>query len=608
MPVVVSLFLVLAGAVEAADPAAENLAAEARMRRDIVFLASDECEGRGVTTKGINLAADYIADEFKKAGLKPGGENGTYFQPFTISGIGQLGSDNTVVLRGPEGQEIELSIHEQFNPLGMSTSGKAEAPVVFVGYGATVSGGYDDYKDVDMAGKVVVVIRRIPRAENKEAAFDGAKSAAHAPLRVKMERAKEHKAAAVLFVNYAGDAAEGDALLPFDYTIYERPTPLPALQVRRSVVDSMIQSSLGVRLHDLEADIDRDLKPRSAELAGWTARLQVTVNRQELPVKNVVGVLEATEPKANSETIIVGAHYDHLGYGGMGSLAGQLTKPMIHHGADDNGSGTTSVMELARRFALMPKRERRLVFMTFSGEESGLLGSRHYCNHPIYPLDQTIAMVNLDMVGRLQADKETKKDKLIVYGTGSAKSFDSLIEETNKKYDFHLKKVPSGVGPSDQMSFYLKNIPVYFFFTDLHPDYHRPSDTADKINVPGMRRIVEMTEDVVAALLRSPERPEFVKVAGGGGTSGAVRMNGVRLGIQPNYSDDKEGVLLEDVSAGGPAAKAGLKPGDRIVELGSKPVKNLEGYMTLMKGRKKGEAIEVGVLRDGKKMSINVTP
>jgi hypothetical protein len=369
----------------------------------------------------------------------------------------------------------------------------------------------------------------------------------------------------------------------------------------------MIQCSTGAHVAELEADIDRELKPRSAALTGWTARLQVSVQRQDLPVKNVVGVLEATDPNANSETIIIGAHYDHLGYGGMGSLAGQLKRPLIHHGADDNGSGTTSVIELARRFAKLPKRERRLVFMTFSGEESGLLGSRHYCNHPIFPLEETVAMVNLDMVGRLSPDKDTKKDKLVVYGTGTAKNFDGLINELNKKYDFQLKKVPTGMGPSDQMSFYMKNIPVFFFFTDLHPDYHRPTDTADKINVPGMRRIADLTEELVTVLLQSPQRPEFTKVASGGVQSGG-RMEGPRLGIQPSYGDDKEGVLLEDVSAGGPAATAGLKAGDRIVELGGKPVKNLEGYMALMKERKKGEAFDVGVLRAGKKVIIKVTP
>jgi Peptidase family M28/PDZ domain len=268
----------------------------------------------------------------------------------------------------------------------------------------------------------------------------------------------------------------------------------------------------------------------------------------------------------------------------------------IHHGADDNGSGTTSILELARRFAAIPRREgRRLVFMTFSAEESGLYGSEAYCKDPIFPLENTAAMINLDMVGRLVKDKDTGKDRLTVYGTGTAKTFDALIESLNKHYEFQLKKVPTGIGPSDQMTFYEKKIPVFFFFTNDHPDYHRPSDTSDKINVPGMRRIVDLTEDLTGQLAVA-SRPEYVEVAGPKMTGG-----GPRLGIKPDYGDDKEGVLLNGVADGDPAARAGLKAGDRIVEIAGLPVKSLEGYMALMAGQKPGSTIDVGVLRGSEK-------
>jgi len=263
-------------------------------------------------------------------------------------------------------------------------------------------------------------------------------------------------------------------------------------------------------------------------------------------------------------------------------------------------------MELARRYGQKPDRGgRRLVFIAFSGEESGLLGSAYYCQHPYIPLSETAAMVNMDMVGRLRPDKETHKDKLIVYGTGSAKTFDKLIDSVNAKYNFRIQKVATGMGPSDQMSFYQKNIPVYFFFTDLHGDYHRPSDTADKINLPGMVRIADLVEDVIDQLERVPERPQFVKVPGG--MPSMSRGQGPRLGIQPSYGDDQEGVLLGGVSAGTPAAKAGLREGDRIIEMAGKPIKNLESYMAVMAGQRKGDALLVGILRDGKKVSVKVT-
>jgi hypothetical protein len=260
-------------------------------------------------------------------------------------------------------------------------------------------------------------------------------------------------------------------------------------------------------------------------------------------------------------------------------------------------------MEVARRFGATPKREgRRLLFMAFSGEESGLLGSEAYCKDPIFPLDTTAAMINLDMVGRLAKDKASGKDRLTVYGTGTAKTFDSLIDALNKKYDFQIKKVATGLGPSDQMTFYEKKIPVFFLFTNDHADYHRPSDTSDKINVPGMRRVVDLTEDLTAHLATAA-RPEYLKVAGPSMSPG---MSGPRLGIKPDYGDDQEGVLLSGVADGEAAARAGLKAGDRIVEIAGQPVKSLEGYMAIMHGQKPGSTIDVTVLRDKDKKVFQV--
>jgi hypothetical protein len=357
----------------------------------------------------------------------------------------------------------------------------------------------------------------------------------------------------------------------------------------------------------LEQDIDRTLQPHSAPLTGWTATLEVNVNRPGVPVKNVVGVLEGSGPLAQ-ETVVLGAHYDHLGYGGFGSLARNKDREgAIHHGADDNGSGTTTLIELARRFAQRPNRQgRRLVFMAFTGEESGLFGSAHYCKEPLFPLADTVAMINLDMVGRLRPDKESHKEKLTVYGTGSAKTFDGLLESVNKKYDFQLQKIASGEGPSDQQSFYFKNIPVLFFFTGDHADYHKPTDTVDKINVAGMGHIADLVEDLVEHLETVPERPEFVKVPRRPGSGGRMR-GGPTLGIMPEYGAEGDGVLVGGVIEGRPAAKAGFKEGDRIVEMAGKPVKNLEVYMALMAGHKKGDVFDIGILRDGRKMTLQVT-
>jgi hypothetical protein len=318
-------------------------------------------------------------------------------------------------------------------------------------------------------------------------------------------------------------------------------------------------------------------------------------------------VLEGNGPLAK-ETIVVGAHYDHLGYGGRGSLLRDPNQKAIHNGADDNASGTTALLELARRYGAQNGRAgRRLVFIAFSAEESGLIGSAHYVKNPIVPLKDTAAMVNLDMVGRLRPDPKTGKDRVLVEGSGTAKTFEALLDDLVKKYDLTMVRQKSGYGPSDHESFYSAKpqIPVIFFWTGDHPDYHKPSDTADKINVAGMRKIVELTEDVLDHLTTVKERPEVVSLPRP--TRGPGPGGGPTLGIRPGYGEDVEGVLVGGVTPGRPAAKAGIQEGDLIVEIGGRRIKNLEGYMVQLRNFRKGDTVDVAVVRGGKKVMLKVT-
>lgn len=595
-------FFLLALATQAmpAEKSAEVLAKEVkevedRLKKDLAYLASDELEGRGPTTEGINKAADFIAAEFKKAGLKPAGVGGSYFQYFTIPGS-RLTKPATLTLNGPK-VNLELKAGTDFHPMGLSHSGAVrDAGLFFAGYGV-VTEEIDEYKGHDVAGKVVVVLRDAPKF------LGGNAKRKHAALVEKMTAAEKRDALAIIFVNDEDAAKDGDELLNFGFTAAARTTAkLPAFHLKRAVFDKLLAASGNPSLTEIEKAINGTKTPQSVALKASAATLEVQVKRDGIELKNVVGVLDG-KGKLADETVVLGAHYDHLGYGGASSLAA-LKKMAIHNGADDNASGTTSVIELARRFGAHKDREgRRLVFMAFSGEEMGLLGSAHYCKAPIFSLENTAVMINLDMVGRMKKDPKNAEEKIQVHGTGTAKEFNTVIDKLNEKYKFKLQKQPGGMGPSDHASFYAKKVPVFFFFTGDHPDYHRPTDDWDKINYDAMRRVVDLVEELTDHFAKTPEKPAYIKV--GGGTATGPRPQ-IRLGIKPAYADDGVGLLVEDVTEGFPAAKAGIKGGDRIIEMAGKKLKDIEAYMTVLAEQKKGETIDVKVLRKKEEVTVKV--
>jgi hypothetical protein len=361
----------------------------------------------------------------------------------------------------------------------------------------------------------------------------------------------------------------------------------------------MMVAADGKKLIDIETDIDRDLKPRSAVLAGWSANMTTAVKTSAgIPAKNIIGTLEGAGPLAK-ETIVVGAHYDHLGLKGKN----------LYAGADDNGSGSTTIMELARRFGAIKDRQgRRLVFIWFSGEEKGLLGSKHYVSDPIFPLASTAAMVNLDMVGRL---KEGPNPELYAEGFDTGKGLNELLTKLNADFGFkivgpHKQQI---YGRSDQASFYTKGVPGVFFFTDFHADYHKPGDTPEKINVAGMAKVAGLAEKLVATLLTAPERPEYVAgVIKKGGGKGAKQPVG-KLGITLDSEDKSDkGVLIGEVAANGPAAKAGILVGDRIKSINGTPTPTVTTYLSIGLQLRPGTAVDLVVLRKDMEMKLKVTP
>lgn len=596
-----------------------------RMRKDVFYLAGPECEGRGVETKGIQKAADHIAAAFQKAGLKPAMKDGTYFQPFnTLLNHAPANPCTLVFAEGDKKTATKLGTDLAVMGYTRATM-KAGGGVVFAGYGITAPKlKYDDYEGLNVEGKVVVILRRTPRyGEKGDKRFDTTipegQDSSHAAFTTKVALAQANKAAALVIVNDS-TAASGvlDPLPNFNDHAFGTPAAkIPVFMVKRETITDLFKAAGQKSLKELEDAINDKLKPQSFAVKGVTAEAVATIKRPEIPSKNVVGVLEGAGP-LKDETIVIGAHYDHVGYGTRNSAGGATASGKVHYGADDNASGTTAVIELARRFgALKDRQGRRIVFITFSGEEDGLQGSQFYCKEPLFPLNKTVAMINMDMVGRTKPVHVDwlglfpKKDKLIVYGTGTGEGFEKLAEESAKKADFRLFKVAASAGNSDNHSFYLKKIPVLFLFTGLHGEYHRPTDTPERIDVPGMKRVADAAEQMALNLSTRDTAPKFAQVnspapADPSRPAPATPKgpSGPRLGILPNYAYEGTGVLLEGVVPGGVAEKAGLKDGDIIVEIAGSATPDLATYMTAMAGQKLGNSINIVVERKGKKLTL----
>lgn len=633
--------------------AADMSATEQRLLDDVKVLASDEYEGRGVGTEGLKKASAYVAHAFTEAGLDVTEEGGDPFQEFTITTGAELTEPNRLTIHVPGAESFDLPYGEAFVTCSFGAAGEFSGGLVFCGYGIESDDpAYNDFEGVDVKRKVVIIMRRTPQQSSPEGMFAvGHGMSRHAALTTKASEAFQRGAAAVLFVNdpytdrseheelqhqlgearqrllaaaealvdddpktgnreeldAAADhleqvdaliaADDPDPLMEFGYGGTRSGRSLPILQITRNACNQILKPALGKTLDEIEQEIDETGKPASAELDGWTVSGQTSLRAVEVPVANVIGVLEGEGPRAD-ETVVIGAHYDHLGLGGDGSLSPGSTE--IHNGADDNASGTAVLMELARRFAARDKPlPRRLVFIAFSGEERGLLGSIYYVKHPLVPLDKTVAMINMDMVGRLQ------DDKLTVFGTGTSPFWGGILEAAAKPEHLELSLKPEGFGPSDHSSFYAREIPVLHLFTGTHSDYHRPGDDWDKINYEGMSRVTDFVQELVQDVAEAKERPVYVQVQG----RASIERSGSRpyFGSIPDFSSDANGYAIQGVSPGSPADKAGVKGGDVIVELGGNKIGSLDDFDLALRKFSAGEDVEVVVRRKGEEVKLHVT-
>jgi hypothetical protein len=562
-------------------------------------LASEEFKGRGDDMPELQQAAAYLAGQFRACGVGPA--NGGYFQKFRATTGTSIGPANSLVVKFDAGQKQYRS-GQDFTPLGISDPGTASGQAVFAGYGITADEfKYDDYKGLDVKGKIVLIMRHEPQEQQEKRAFQARDLTTYSRIVDKAINARLHGAAAVILVNDPHPhEGEEDALMKPEALMGPEHLGLPAIQVKREVADALLATA-GKNLKDLQAAIDRDLSIQSLGLP-VTVQLQVDVIRQTRELANVAALLRGNDPALRDEVVVIGGHYDHLGLGGHDSLAPKQIG-QIHYGADDNASGAAGVVELACDLATHARElKRSVLFLSFAGEELGLLGSAYYTRNPLLPLEKTVAMINLDMIGRAQ-DR-----RIFVGGAGSATQFRSLIEEENKPIDLKLEFSSSiGYGGSDHVSFKASKVPYIFFFSGLHADYHKPSDTWDKINAADAADILRLTERVALRLDTQAERPAFLReaepmpTAGTGGGGG-----GAWFGSTPDFGEVENGVRFADVREGSPAALAGFKAGDILVEFDGKPVKNLYDFSYLLRAHKPGDEVDVVVLRGTEKIRAKV--
>ena len=567
----------------------------------IKYLASPEMRGRESGSPELEKAAQYIAGQFKADGLKPpDGQN--YLQAFDVTTSAKAGKANRFdFVIGGERQGLQPN--KDFVPFSFSERGKASGGVVFAGYGITAPEyNYDDYAGIDVKGKFALVLAHEPQEYDEKSVFDGKVYTDHSQYYSKAANARRHGAAGVILINdRINHKASADELASFGSAAGPTDAGILFVQVKEQVVEPWFKAE-GKDLMDLERSIDADLKPRSFAFKRIEVHENVDVERVVRTVHNVLGYL----PGETDEYLIVGAHYDHLGLGGTFSLAPSLAGT-VHPGADDNASGTAGVIELARHFSALPKPKRGILFMTFAGEELGLLGSGFYANHSELPLGKAVTMINMDMIGRV------RDGKLFIGGAGTGTTLRKDLDGITPRFPLHVDYSDnSGYGSSDHTSFTAKQVPVLFFFSGLHGDYHKASDTWDKINAPAAVEVLQLVADVADRIDTQADRPEFIRVEEkqnnphAGQLAGSGSGYGPYFGSIPDFAEPPRGVRFADVTPESPAAKAGLKAGDILIRFGDDPIQNLYDFTYALRAHKAGEAVEVEVLRSDKSLKATV--
>lgn len=556
------------------------------LKDHVQFLASDSLKGRKPGTPEANVAAQYILDQFRSYGMKPMFEGG--FQYFDIVSDVTLGEQNMLLFQGFNG-----TLKKDFIPLAFSSSGTVDAPVFFGGYGFNIdtdSLKWNDYQDVILNGSWVMILRADPELDNPESKF-----IPFSDVRSKILTAKDKGAAGVLLVTPSG-LDKDDKLMPLVVENNEVTSGIPVINIKRSVADLILNSS-GYTVDSLEKAIVSAKAPKSFAIPG-IVRGTVDVTQKKEKTANVVALLEGSDPLLKSEYLVVGAHYDHLGFGGPNSGSRMPDTNAVHNGADDNASGTAMILELAESFTdQIEPAGRSIIFVAFSAEEMGLIGSKYFVNNSPVDIRSIKAMFNFDMVGRF--DKE--KNSISVSGTGTSAEADSILRIHAQGLPFTVVHSPDGYGPSDHAAFYASGIPVFYFNTGVHTDYHTPFDDWDKLDYPSQKLVGDFALRVIRDV-DTMKQPLTFKESGKRDQAGrGGRRLKVTLGIMPDFAGtEKKGLRIDGVTKEGPADKGGMKKGDIITAMNGMQVGNIYDYMARLSKLKHGQTVSVEIIREGK--------
>ncbi|MDH3428342.1 MAG: M28 family peptidase, partial [Gemmatimonadota bacterium] len=556
------------------------------LERHVRYLSADSLAGRDTGQPGIRKAEKYIAKEFKKAGLTPLPGNSDYWVDFDLYRQG-YDAESTALSVDVDGRTESGSIGESFRPFPFSDEGVVEAPVVFVGYGITApEHDYDDYDGVDVEGKIVIMLRHEPAEKDPNSSFDGEAHSRHAQFNVKGQNAQDHGAAGMLLVTDPLHHGPDDDLRVGGQLRLRRPerqdadedgsSPFVAAHISQELAAAIVSPS-GYSLEELQRAVDEGTAPSELSLDGVHARLDVArpEHAEVVPARNVAGFLEGGDPRLKDEWIVIGGHHDHVGgYHGQGDT--------VYNGADDNASGTSGVIALARAFAARERRPRRsIAFMTFSAEEKGLLGSRALVRQRLIPVEKVAFMLNLDMIGR-NPDQE-----LQLFGDGYVRGLREITEAANRDIDLPIRFAGAGyTGNSDHDPFYDESIPFLFFFTGVHDDYHQLGDHADKLDYGRMESILQVAYGIVDRLAEADDAPGFIHHI-------------TWLGLQVELLDEGAGPLavLTGVDEESRAQQAGLRAGDVLTAFDSEPLEDPQEVGRVFSDIDPGTSVALSVLR-----------